>query len=57
MNMPCRDIEPGSPKGEQEVMGGVECDWKHENDVKGVGCDGNGGRKGGAMSAAHCDLK
>ena len=48
---------PGGPEGDQEAMGDVEDDWDRQDDAEGVGCDGNGGRKGGATSAAHRNSK
>ena len=52
-----QDRGPGGLEDEQEAMGSVERDWKREMDVKGAGCDGNSGRKGGATSGARYESK
>ena len=56
-NAPGRVRGSGDPGGEQEATGGVERDWRHRNDVEGIGCDGNSGRMDDATSAARRDSK
>ena len=38
-------------------MCGVKHDWRHQNDVEGIGCNGNSGRMDGATSTAHHNSK
>ena len=62
MSSACCDLKQsrngaGDPKGDQEAMGHIECDWSGANNVEGAGYDGRWCRMDGTMSGARCDPK
>ena len=52
-----RDIEPGDPESDQEVMGHIERNWNSINDVEGTGYDGRQCQMNGTTSGTCCKSK